>query len=141
MGARIRAVLEDPELAEKIGLTDQQVSALQARLDDAQKSMIKLRADVELAETEVQRLMREDTADRAAVMKAIEVAGAAHVALRKAMVEERLAVREIVGPDAARKLRRHVGRQRGERRGQDGEDGPLRKERRGPGAGGPPIED
>lgn len=141
MGARIQAVLENPELLEKIGLTDQQVSALRARLDEAQKTMIKLRADAELAETEVQRLMREDTVDRAAVMKALDAAGLAHVAVRKAMIEERLAFREIAGPDAARKLRQHLGRQMKEGRGRDDEDRPFRKERKGPGAGGPPVED
>ncbi len=139
-GPNLATILENDQVVEKLGLTPEQVSALQARFAEAEKTMIKLRADSELAEAEVRQLMRGDDPDRAAVMKAVEAAGAAHTALRKAVIDERLAFRDIAGADVARKLRQHLGRQMKERRGQDG-DRPFRKERRGPDSDAPPVEE
>lgn len=130
-GPRLAMMLENERAIEKLGLTGDQVAALKARLAEAEKTMIKLRADVELAEAEVRNLMRANTVDRAAVMKAVEAAGAAHLALRKAVIEERLAFREIAGAEAVKKVRHHLAQRRddgagpGERRG-------SRADRRGP---------
>ena len=95
------------------------------------------------AEAEVRRLMQADNPDRAAIMKAVDAAGAAHLAVRKAQIEERLAFREIAGPDASRKAREHITR-RMQGEGRPEGDRPQRKEnreKRGPGAGGPPVEE
>ena len=144
-GPRMAMMLENDEVVEKLGLTPDQVTALKARFAEAEKTMIKLRADADLAEADVRRLMQDDNVDRAAIMKAVETAGAAQLAVRKAMIEERLAFREIAGPDAAKKIRQHVARRMQGEGGPDG-DRPQRKEKkekRGPGAGGggPPVED
>lgn len=129
---RLEALLNNPEAAKKLGLTDNQIASLQARLDESKKQLIKLRTDVELAELEVRRLMRANNPDRAAVMKAVEAASAAQLALRKAMVDERLAVREIVGPEIAEKVRRHFNHCRAERRERMDGERPHRKAPRGP---------
>lgn len=122
--------LDNDRAVQKLGLTEQQVAALKARFAEAEKTMIKLRADVETAEAELRALMRADTVDRAAIMKAVDAAGAAHLALRKAMIEERLAIREIAGKDATKKARRLLAQRR------DGDCGPRergpRADRRGP---------
>jgi Spy/CpxP family protein refolding chaperone len=133
-GAIERLVNNEKAIA-RLGLSADQVAALKARLADAEKTLIKLRAEVELAEAEVRSLMRKDPVDRAAVMRAVDAAGAAYVALRKAMIEERLALREIVGPEASKKARRFLAQRRAG--DEDGARGRIdRRERRGP----PPFE-
>lgn len=119
-GMILHRVLDNPELAKKVGLTDQQVADLKASVLATQKQMIKLRSDVELAELEVRRLMDENPVDRDALMKAIDVAGAAQLAVRKAGVEERLKVREIVGQETLDKIRELVADRIADRRGGEG---------------------
>lgn len=129
-GPPLAMLLENERVIDKLGLTEEQVATLKARLAEAEKTMIKRRADVQLAEAEVRNLMRADTIDRAAVMKAVEAAGAAHLALRKAVIEEHLAFREIAGTGAAKKIRQHLARRHMEGAGPDGHR--LRADRRGP---------
>jgi len=129
-GMILQRVLENEALAKKVGLTDEQIATLKGSLLETQKQMIKLRAESELAELDVRRLMGEDQVDRAAVMKAIEAAGAAHTAIRKAGAEERLKVREIVGQETLDKIREHMADRMGKRGGgQDGERRPGRGQR------------
>jgi Spy/CpxP family protein refolding chaperone len=142
-GPDLGRMLDNEEVVQKLGLTADQVTALKARFAEAEKTLIKLRADAQLAEADVRRLMQDDTVDRAAIMKAVEAAGAAQLAVRKAMIEERLAFREIAGPDAAKKVRHHMAKRMQGGGGPEGER-PMRKEKkekRGPGAGGPPVEE
>ena len=142
-GPNLGQMLDNEDVVQQLGLTEDQVTALKARFAEAEKTLIKLRADAQVAEAEVRHLMQDDTVDRAAIMKAVEAAGAAQLAVRKAMIEERLAFREIAGPDAAKKVRRHMAKRMHGEGGPDG-DRPMRKEKkekRGPGAGGPPVEE
>jgi Spy/CpxP family protein refolding chaperone len=128
-GMMLQRVLENEALAKKVGLTDEQIATLKSSLLETQKQMIKLRAESELAELEVRRLMGEDKIDRAAVMKAIDAASAAHTAVRKAGVEERLKVRETIGQETLDKIREQAADRMGKRGGQDGDRRPGRGQR------------
>lgn len=119
-GMLLQRVLQNEALAKKVGLTDEQIAALKTSLHETQKQMIKLRSDVELAELEVRRLMGEDNVDRAALMQALDAAGAAQTAMRKAGADERLKLREIVGQETLDKIRALVADRVANRRG-DGE--------------------
>ncbi|MCS6772283.1 MAG: periplasmic heavy metal sensor [Kiritimatiellae bacterium] len=109
-GPRWERILEDDEALRAAGLTDAQVAAIRERAAESEKTLIRLRSEVQLAEAEIRRLMRTERPDRDAIMKAVEAAGAARTALRKAMVEEQLAVREILGPEGFRKLRKQFAK-------------------------------
>jgi len=128
-GMILQRVLQNEALAKKAGLTDEQIATLKGSLLETQKQMIKLRAESELAELEVRRLMDEDKVDRAAVMKAIDAASAAHTAIRKAGVEERLKVRETIGQETLNKIRELASDRMGKRGGQDGDRRPGRGQR------------
>lgn len=141
-GMLLQRVLNNDKLAEKVGLTAEQVAALKSALNDHQKQMIKLRADADLARLEVQRLLAEKNVDRAAVLKAVDAEGAAHTAVRKAAIEERLKVRDIVGEETLEKIRGAMadrfgkgGRQDGEGRRARGPRGEDDDEDRGRGPG------
>lgn len=106
--------LEDRAAAERLGLNEQERRALLERARASESKFITLRAEVEKAEAEVRRLMRQQPVDREALMRAIDEASAAHAALRKAMVEEQLAVREQLGEERADALRQRMREMRRE---------------------------
>lgn len=100
--------LEDRGTAERLGLNEQERRALLERASASESKLITLRAEVEKAEAEVRRLMRQQPVDREALMRAIDQAGAAQTALRKAMVEEQLTVREQLGEERADAVRQRM---------------------------------
>jgi Spy/CpxP family protein refolding chaperone len=153
MGARIlQRLLDNPEKMKEFGITEEQAATLQTSFYELEKKMVTLQSDVELAQVELRRLMDADTPDKAAVLAAVEKAGAARTAIQKATVEQRLTVREIVGADTMKKIKHMVGdRMRQSRGGGDDEDrsrgrkgegrGEGKGERKGDGKGAPWMED
>lgn len=131
MGARIlQRLLDNPEKMKELGITEEQAGQLQASFYELEKKMVTLQGDAEVAQIELRRLMDADTPDKAAVLAAVDKAGAARTAIQKAMVEQRLAVRDILGEETARKIKRLVGeRMRQARGGGDDEDRPRFKQR------------
>lgn len=107
----ITAFLNNQAAVEKVGLTAEQVSSLKSLAAESEKKIGALRETVQLSEAAVRDLMRADTPDRSAIIAAIEKTGAARTDLRKAVVEEQLSVREIVGADALRKIHRATVRE------------------------------
>lgn len=87
----------------EFGITDDQAKALQNGFYDLEKKMVTLKSEAELADIEVRRLMQADDADEAALMAAIDQAGQAHTAIRKATAAQKLAVQKILGPETARR--------------------------------------
>lgn len=130
MGARmLQRLADNPEKAKEFGITPQQATELKASFHEMEKKMIALRSQAELAQLEVRKLMDADEPDEAALMAAIDQAGAAHTAIQKATAEQRLAVRKIVGPETMKKIKDMVGdRLRQARGGEGGEGGePMMK--------------
>jgi len=106
------------QLAEKLDLTPEQQKALKDLRQSLQGQMIDLRANVQKARLEVQNQMSQDTINRDALMAAVEAEAATELAVKKAMVDHQLKVREIVGAEKAGKMRemfqdRHGGGMRG----------------------------
>jgi Spy/CpxP family protein refolding chaperone len=137
-------------VAEQLGLTQEQKDALEAIRHDAQTEMVDLRAAVQKARLETKRLMDQPDASRDAILAAVAAEGTAQQALRTAMTEHQLAVRDAIGPEKAaqlRDLRREQMQERREARGSDdrgpgtsgkpGKSGPGGK----PGKGGPGPDD
>mgnify|MGYP001278469078 CR=1 FL=1 len=145
MGARIlQRLLDNPEKMKEFGITEEQAATLQTSFYELEKKMVTLQSDVELAQVELRRLMDADAPDKAAVLAAVEKAGAARTAIQKATVEQRLTVREIVGADTMKKIKHLVGdRMRQSRGGGDDEDRPRGRkgEGRGEGKGAPWMKD
>lgn len=115
-GAILVRALDNDKLVERLGLTEEQVSKAKASIQETQKKLIRLRADAELADLEARNLLQADAADRDAVLKAVEAAGAAHTAIRKAAAEERLNLRDILGADTMAKIRQHMSDRIADRR-------------------------
>ena len=122
----------NPErMMEELDLTAEQQEALKQSQRDMQKQMVDLRADVKDARDAARSLMTSASVTREEAMKAVESEAAAELALRKAMVDHQLKVREIVGPENAAKMIELREERREERR-----------EKGGPGKGpGPGFDD
>jgi len=122
------------QMAEKLDLTPEQQKALKDLRQDIQVQMIDLRANVQKARLEVKNQMTQEAVNREAVMSAVEAEAAAELAVKKAMIEHQLKVREIVGAEKAEQLRdMFQDRHGGEMRGFQGEPGGDRGRGQGPG--------
>ncbi|MFH0907415.1 MAG: periplasmic heavy metal sensor [bacterium] len=142
-GGGLQAILDNEEIVKKLGITDAQVKAVREAGYERQKVMISLRADAELAQLDVKKLMDQDTPDTEAVMKALDTVGRLETEIRKEGVRNQLRIREIIGTDTARKLR-DIMRERKGREGGDrqGKRGPGQGKGRGPGPqGGPGMDE
>lgn len=139
-GGGLQALLENDDVVKKLGLTSEQVKAVQEAGYQHQKVMVSLRADAELAQLDVKKLMDQDAPDTEAVMKAIDTAGRLQTEIRKEGVRNQLKIREIIGADAAKKLK-DMMRDRMERQGGGDRHG-KRNQGQGKGQGpGPQGED
>ena len=143
-------------LAERAGLSEEDEQALEDLSYEYRKEIIPLRANSQLAQLEVRRLLGQEKTDEAAVMKAVEAAGQAEIALEKARIAHQLRIRGVLGPEKSAQLRemrrecrveRRQGRRdrgagrgkkagRRERGGRVGERGPW-----GHFPGGPGVEE
>jgi Spy/CpxP family protein refolding chaperone len=123
-GGGFQALLENENIVKKLGLTEEQVNAVQAAGYEHQKVMVSLRADSELAQLDVKKLMDQDAPDTEAVMKALDTAGRLQTEIHKAGIRNQLKIREIIGADAAKQLKQimhnRMDRQDGDRQGKHG---------------------
>jgi Spy/CpxP family protein refolding chaperone len=103
-GQVLRWLVSDPKAAEVVGLKPDQVKMIEAALLDARKKLIELRAKMELAAVEQAELIRQENADEAAVMKAVERTGELHTEIAKLEVRQLLAVRRMLTPEQQQKL-------------------------------------
>lgn len=128
-----KAMKRGPDLAkmmDQLDLTAEQRSALEQAQRDFQKKMVDLRADVKNARDAMRDLTETTSTTREQAMAVVEAESAAELALRKAMVEHRLQVRDIIGEENAAKLKELRDERRDEMREQRG--GPGGKDRKGP---------
>ncbi len=132
----LRAVLQNPELAAKVGLSEAQVKTIREAAYAQREQLVKLRSDAELARMQVEKLSSADKVDKDALMKAIDAAGQQEIAVKKAEMAFQLQVKELVGPEVMKKLRETMKEQFAERRAKGGPEGEGRGEFRRPNAGG-----
>lgn len=138
MGARIlQRVLDNPEKMKEFGITEEQAASLQTSFYELEKKMVTLESDAELAQIELRRLMDAEAPDKAAVLAAVEKAGAARTAIQKALVEQRLNTRNVLGDETMKKIKHLVGERMRQARGGDGDEaGPRHRGPKGEGRGG-----
>ena len=96
---------ENPELREKLGITDEQIQALRNKSFEFRKKQVDLRAELEKAGMDQARLMMEDDPDEDAIMAAVEKAGATKTALAKLQVRQMLLVKKTLTPDQVAAIR------------------------------------
>lgn len=100
--ARIAA---NPEMREKLGITAEQAAKVGQQTSEYRKSSIRTRAEVEVKHVELEVLMHADTPDRAAIDRKMDEIGAARLAVAKARIHYRLAMRDVLTAQQRTKLR------------------------------------
>jgi Spy/CpxP family protein refolding chaperone len=103
----------------ELGLTEQQRDRIEAIHDTQRRGGIELRKDLELAQLDMQKLMRADAPDRRAIETHIDRIAGLRAQLHKARVNTMLDVRSVLTPQQRQKLEqlRERGPQAGAERG------------------------
>lgn len=120
-GARGR-FWNNPELAEKLKLTDDQRKAMDAILLQHREKLVDLRASLEKAELRLEPLMREDQPNEAKVLASIDEVAQARAELEKANARFLLAIRGKLTSDQWKQLQAFRAERGQERHGIGPED-------------------
>ncbi len=116
-GRMIERLIENDQLASRLGITEDQVNALREVYYANQESMIRLKAEKDMADLEARRLMKDEGAELGTVLAAVEKAGEKGIEIRKNAVEMQFKVREILGEETLNAIRDNARKQMQEGRG------------------------
>jgi Spy/CpxP family protein refolding chaperone len=94
----------NPEVAERIGLSDQQKQQLEKINQDSQLKMIDLRADLEKQQVILAPMLKAYHPDEAEVLAQVDKVSQARAALEKARVQTTLASRNVLTEEQWQKL-------------------------------------
>src|SRR5438552_8923675 len=106
---------KSPEVAQKIGLTDDQQQRIDKTFQDFRLQLIDLHANLEKQEAMLQPLVDADQPDEARVMAQVDKVTQARAALERSNAQMMLAIRRVLSPEQWKKLqertpgRRHFG--------------------------------
>jgi len=101
----IHELLRNPETAERAGVSREQIEQLKTALAGVREEFPKLRAALEKAGMEQAGLMTAERLDEAALMAAVEKAGAIRTEMAKLRVKSLLAVRNTLSPEQINRVR------------------------------------
>jgi len=115
MGFPFGAWWKNPDVAQKINLTDDQAQKIDKVFQDARLQLIDLHANLEKQEATLQPLVDADQPDEGKVMAQVDRIAQARAALERANATMMLAIRRVLSSDQWKKLqerspgRRHFG--------------------------------
>ena len=102
---RCMQLLNNAELLKEIGVSDDKVTEVKAKLITMTKDQIELDAKLKIAELEKGELMKAEKPDEKAIMTAIEKSGELQVAMAKLQAGRMIAVKNAITPDQMKKAR------------------------------------
>ena len=109
-----------PEDLERVGLTDAQRAKVGALREATERTMIRVGAEVRIAELDLGKLIEQDSPDARAVEMAVERVGTLRLSMHKAMIAEVLGVRAALTADQRNRLRKRAAEP--ERNGRPGRE-------------------
>ncbi len=95
----------NPEIAQKIGITDAQLEKLNQLAFDDHMKMIDVRAALEREELKLRHLMDASTLDENQILAQIDKVATQRAQIEKAQVQMMLAVRRVLTPEQLKKFR------------------------------------
>jgi Spy/CpxP family protein refolding chaperone len=104
MGAPFGMWWKNPDVAQKIGLTDDQAQRIDKTFQEHRLKLIDLHADLEKQEALLQPLVDADQPDEAKVMAQVDKAAQARAALEKSNASMMLAIRRVLSAEQWKKL-------------------------------------
>lgn len=117
-----------PQHKKRLGLTDEQMEKLDAIRLETDKLNIKIRAEVEITERELQHELKQDEIDKAKVDKLVAKLADLHGQMLRTRIDSLLKTKEILTPEQYKKFvdRLHLWKQMKDR-GPGGVPGKHRK--------------
>lgn len=119
MGQRLMAMLESDRAKTALGLTDQQTDQLRKIMVEAQKSTLKMRADMAVRGIELRELLRADKPDRDTVMKKVQEISNLRGEMMKQHIDGLLAAKAVLTPEQQKKFRTLMERRGGREFGRE----------------------
>lgn len=104
-GCGIDWLVRNGEVAKKLGVTEDQLSQLREMAYQGEIQQIKSRADLEIAQIELRRLIDSAKPTEEAIGQAVDKISALEAQLQKARIGEMLKTRRILGEGTMEKLR------------------------------------
>jgi periplasmic protein CpxP/Spy len=134
---------KNPELAQKIGLSDAQVQKLNQIDFDSRMKMIDLNAALQREELKMQPLMEASTPDENQILAQVDKIASQRAQVEKARIQKMLAIRRVLTPEQWKKFQTSMPMMmHHEMGGHDGDHNEMRQGGdKGPGPGGemPPM--
>ena len=129
-GFMLARLVNNPDLRQKIGISDEQAAKIRQQYTDFRKSEIRTGADLRIKRLELRDLISADKPDRTAIDRKLQEVGAAQLAREKSAIDFHLAMHDALTPEQRQKLRQLA------EESHRGMFGPGRQGRRGPGGMG-----
>ena len=129
----ILRLMENPRVAEELGLTEDQKKALQDKVSEFAPELGRLRTELEQTGKEQARLLTDESATETQLMDAVEKTGQIRMQLAKINMKQLLAVRNSLSAEQRKKLREMVQKRTEEWRVQGAGLGRGAEEKRGRG--------
>jgi Spy/CpxP family protein refolding chaperone len=98
-------MLRNPAFRERLRITPEQAARIQAQQSAFAKARIRDRADVQVKRLELDELLAAEKPDHAQLEKKLFELNEAEFAMRKAALDQRLAMREALTPEQRDNLR------------------------------------
>jgi Spy/CpxP family protein refolding chaperone len=98
-------ILENPKIAEEIGLTPQQVEGIKSKMQAIEKDQTELQSELEKSGTEQARLLSRENVDEDALMKSVERTGDIRTKLAKLHVSRLLMLKKSLTSEQVEKLK------------------------------------
>lgn len=95
---------KNPELAQKLGLTDQQISKMEKIFQDSRLKLIDLHASLEKQEAILEPMIEADHPDEDRVLSQIDQVAQARAELEKANARMLLGIRNVLTPEQWKRL-------------------------------------
>ncbi len=103
--ARLGMMLRSPAFQQRLGITPEQATRIQAQQSAFLRARIRSRAEVQQKRLELTDLMATEKPDRSLLEAKLRELNEAEFAGRRAALEHRLAMREMLTPEQREKLR------------------------------------
>jgi len=104
-GMILRRLTSDPTMIQELGLSDTQVKEIKDSMAGSEQELKDLNGKLEQAGMRQVELMKADTLDEEALMKAVQESGDISTAIAKLRVKQLIAAHKVLTPEQRTKLR------------------------------------
>lgn len=112
MLATAQRVLQDPQIRQQLGISDDLAKTLEGQLTDFRKKLIQEHANLEIQMIDLQNLLSQPAPDKSAVSDQTQKVGDAQLGLEKAVVDFVVTLKQEIPPEQQQKIREFLRERR-----------------------------